>query len=173
MSPSAQVDEAARAAAEGTRCVALRARRLSRLVTRLFEQALREHRITVAQFTLIGATILEGPLRPARLARLLDLEKSTLSRNLRLLEATGLLRVEGTAEGAGQLVHATGRGKRTLVRALPAWRAAQQRAIEALGGVVVERLDSMIAALGGERLASRRPRHRGAMGRHRRPSLVG
>lgn len=153
MPRSEELDEAAKAAAEGTRCIALRARRLSRLVTRLFEQALRDQGITVAQFTLIGATILEGPVRPARLARLLDLEKSTLSRNLRLLEAAGLLRIEGAA--AGQLVHATERGKRTLVRALPAWRTAQRRAIEALGGVVVERLDSMIAALGSERPAAK------------------
>lgn len=141
-------DEADRAAAEGVRCVALRARRLSRLVTRVFEEALRDQAITVAQFTLIGAAVLEGPLRPARLARRLDLEKSTLSRNLRLLEDAGLLRIEEDPGGAGGRVHATERGRRALVRALPAWRVAQRRALHALGGDAVERLDAMIAALG-------------------------
>lgn len=154
MSP---VDDAARAAAEGARCIALRARRLSRLVTRLFEQAFREEGITIAQFSLIGATILKGPLPPARLARLLDLEKSTLSRNLKLLEGAGLLRIESGVHGGGQLVWATERGKRTLVRALPAWRTAQHRTVEAMGGVVVERLDAMITALGGELPAAKTP----------------
>jgi DNA-binding MarR family transcriptional regulator len=157
-----EIDEAARAAAEGTRCVALRARRLSRLVTRLFEEALRPHGITVAQFTLIGATILEGPLRPARLARLLDLEKSTLSRNLRLMEAAGLLRVEDADDGAGQRIHVTERGQRKLVRAFPAWREAQERAVRALGGAVVEKLDAMIAALGDDQPTPGKARRRRA-----------
>ncbi len=144
-----RTEDAARAAEEATRCVALRARRLSRLVTRLFEDALRDQEITVAQFTLLGATILEGPLRPARLGRLLDLEKSTLSRNLRLLEAAGLLRIEGAPGGAGQRVEATERGRRALLRAFPAWQVAQRQAVEAMGEVVVRRLDSWIAAMGG------------------------
>ncbi|WP_242336682.1 MULTISPECIES: MarR family winged helix-turn-helix transcriptional regulator [unclassified Anaeromyxobacter] len=152
--------DASSAAAEATRCVALRARRLSRLVTSVFEEALRGHPITVAQFTLLGATILEGPLRPARLARMLDLEKSTLSRNLRLLEAAGLVRIAGLDSG-GQRIEATERGRRALVEALPDWRAAQERAVAALGDAVVARLDGMIAALGGERA----PEGRGRGGR--------
>lgn len=149
MARTPRIEEAARLAAEAKGCVALRARRLSRLVTKLFEDALRDEEITVAQFTLLGATILEGPMRPAHLARLLDLEKSTLSRNLQLLEAAGLLRIEGVPAGAGQRVEATERGRLALVRAFPAWQAAQRRAIEAMGEVVVGRLDSMIAAMGG------------------------
>jgi len=155
-----EVDEAARAAAEATRCIALRARRLSRLVTKLFEDALRDQEITVAQFTLLGATVLEGPLRPARLARLLDLEKSTLSRNLQLLETAGLLRIEGGPGGAGQMVRVSDRGRRALVRALPAWQEAQRRAIEAMGDVVVGRLDAMIGALGQEPPRERQARKR-------------
>jgi DNA-binding MarR family transcriptional regulator len=139
-------DEVANAAAEATRCVALRARRLSRLVTKLFEDALRESPITVAQFTLLGATIVEGPLQPARLARMLDIEKSTLSRNLALLESAGLVEIESAGDG-GQRVGATARGRRALMEALPSWRKAQQRAVGALGGSVVDELDAMIAAV--------------------------
>jgi len=139
--------EAVRAAAEATRCIALRARRLSRLVTRLFEEALRGHGITVAQFTLLGATILEGPLQPARLGRMLDLEKSTLSRNLRLLEEAGLVRISSPEDGTGKRAIVTERGRRALVDALPAWRRAQVRAVAALGDVIVGRLDTLIAAM--------------------------
>jgi DNA-binding MarR family transcriptional regulator len=155
-------DEAVRAAAEATRCIALRARRLSRLVTRLFEDALRGGGITVAQFTLLAATVLEGPLQPARLGRRLDLEKSTLSRNLELLEAAGLVRIASSEDGAGQRLTATERGRRTLIAALPAWRKAQARALAALGDVVVGRLDGMIAALGDEPSPGRRQRRRDA-----------
>lgn len=154
-SRSSDVEEAARAAAEAHRCVALRARRLSRLVTRLFEEALRDEPVTLPQFTLVGATILKGPLSPAQLARELDLDKSTLSRNLRLLERAGLLRCEEAAGGVGQRIHPTDRGRRVFVRALPAWRAAQARAVEAMGAGVIERLDDILGGLGGERPARR------------------
>jgi DNA-binding MarR family transcriptional regulator len=139
-------DEVTRAAAEATRCIALRARRISRLVTKLFEDALRESPITVAQFTLLGATIVEGPLQPARLAKMLDIEKSTLSRNLALLEASRLIQIAPGGDG-GQRVSATERGRRALMAALPSWRQAQAQAVAALGGAVVEELDGMIAAL--------------------------
>lgn len=144
--------DAAQAAAEGASCVAMRARRLARLVTRIFEEELRGQVVTVAQFTLLGATILEGPLSPARLTELLDLEKSTLSRNLRLLESQGLIRMEPSARGTGRLIGVTPRGERALLDAMPAWRSAQARAVAALGQVVVGRMDSMIADL-----SSRRP----------------
>ena len=125
----------------------MRARRLSRLVTRLFEDELRGQVLTVAQFTLLGATILAGPLSPARLTELLDLEKSTLSRNLRLLESQGFIRIEPSARGTGREVSVTPRGERALVDAMPAWRSAQARAVAALGQVMVGRMDSMIAGL--------------------------
>jgi DNA-binding MarR family transcriptional regulator len=138
-------DEVTRAAVEATSCIALRTRRLARLVTKLYEDALRESPITVAQFTLLGATIVGGPLQPARLAKLLDLEKSTLSRNLALLESSGLVEIASAGDG-GQRVSATDRGRRALMEALPSWRAAQARAVAALGGSVVDELDAMIAA---------------------------
>jgi DNA-binding MarR family transcriptional regulator len=151
-------NDVAKAAAEATRCIALRARRLSRLVTKLFEDALHDQDITLPQFTLLGATVLEGPLQPARLARMLDLEKSTLSRNLAVLEASGLVQVDGPKAGAGVRVTATERGRRALVDALPAWREAQARAIAAMGSDAVDGLDAMITALGGEGRGSRSSR---------------
>ncbi len=144
-------EEAARVACEGARCIALRTRRLARLVTRLYEQALRDHGITVAQFTLLGALTLSGRLAPGRLGRMLDLEKSTLSRNVRLLESAGYLRIDGSPRGNGQVVRVTDRGRRVLVKAFPAWRQAQARVVDALGEGVVAKLDSMAAALGGYR----------------------
>ncbi len=176
MTGARDIYEAERAAAEARRCIALRVRRLSRLVTGVFEEAFRAHPITVAQFTLLGAAVLEGPLQPARLARMLDLERSTLSRNLRLLEAEGLVRITGSVSG-GQRIEATERGRRVLVKALPGWRMAQERAIAALGDAAVARLDGMIAALGDEAGAPgqasgrrSRARDRGVRTNHGRPS---
>lgn len=136
-------DRALRAA---TACLALRARRFSRLVTRHYERALRETGLTPAQFSLLGAVALHQPLSPSALARMLDLEKSTLSRNLRPLIGSKLL-VSGTGEERGRTLRVTARGKALLQRALPAWRTAQAEALARLGESVGPRLDGMIAAM--------------------------
>lgn len=129
-----------------TQCIALRARRFSRLVTRHYERALRETGLTPAQFSLLGAVALRQPLSPIDLARMLDLEKSTLSRNLRLLIGSRLLVSEAGNEG-GLSLRITAKGRALVQRAVPAWRKAQAEALARLGEGVVARLDGMIATM--------------------------
>lgn len=129
-----------------TRCIALRARRLSRLVTRHYEHQLRDTGLTVAQFSLVGVVALKQPLSPIALARMLDLDKSTLSRNLRPLIGSNLL-VSESADAGGQSLRITDKGWETLDRALPAWKKAQREVLARLGGDVASRLDGMIAAM--------------------------
>lgn len=136
--------EAAQQAA--TQCIALRARRLSRLVTRHYEHALRDVGLTATQFTLIGAVAIEQPLSPIDLARMLDLEKSTLSRNLRPLIESKFL-ISRTRDKGGQFLSLTRKGRGALRRALPEWKKAQGKVMALLGGDVVSRLDGMIAAV--------------------------
>lgn len=127
-----------------TQCVALRARRFSRLVTRHYEHALQEAGLTPAQFSLLGVVALQQSISPIALARMLDLEKSTLSRNLRLLIESKLLISRARKEG-GQSLSITAKGRVLLQRALPAWRKAQAEVLALLGEDAVFQLDGMIA----------------------------
>src|SRR5215813_4049967 len=78
----------AAAMAEG--CVATRISRLHRLVARRFEQALRPLGVTLPQLEVLAAlTIVGRPVRPTDLADLLAVERSTMSRNLAVLEGAG------------------------------------------------------------------------------------
>lgn len=78
---------------------------------------------------------------------MLDLEKSTLSRNLRPLIASKLLRSIGPKEG-GQLLRVTPKGRDTLHKAIPAWRKAQAEVVSLVGEDVVSELDGMITSMG-------------------------
>lgn len=129
-----------------TQCVALRARRFSRLITRRYDRVLRDAGLTAAQFSLLGAVALKQPVPPIALARMLDLEKSTLSRNLRPLMASRLLASEGSKEG-GQLLMVTPKGRDTLRKALPAWRKAQTDVVSLIGEDIVAKLDGMITRM--------------------------
>jgi DNA-binding MarR family transcriptional regulator len=124
-------------------CVAMRARRLSRILTRAYDEALRELGLTVPQFTLLKATAAQEPVSPAEIGRSLDLEKSTLSRTLGKMIERGWLD-EYRGEDGGKIIVATSFGRRTLKVALPVWSEVQSRAKQELGGQELEALDRMI-----------------------------
>lgn len=109
----------------------MRARRLSRALSRIYSDELRPHGVTAPQLNLLVALGVAGALSPARLASALDLEKSTLSRNLRVMESAGWVSV--AREGPGQSVWLTDAGQALLADVRPAWERAQARAQALLG----------------------------------------
>ncbi|WP_394846996.1 MarR family transcriptional regulator [Pendulispora brunnea] len=113
-------------------CLAMRMRRLNRVITRIYDEELRPYDVGVAQLNALVALGLAGELQPAQLGAVLDVEKSTLSRNLRRLEERGWIDIVG--QGSAQRVSLTARGEAVLGKARPAWERAQKRAQETLGG---------------------------------------
>jgi len=124
-------------------CVAMRARRLSRILTRAYDEALRELGLTVPQFTLLKATTAQEPVSPAEIGRKLDLEKSTLSRTLGKMIDRGWLD-EYRGDDGGKVIVTTTFGRKTLQDALPVWSEVQGRARQQFGSNELEVLDRMI-----------------------------
>jgi DNA-binding MarR family transcriptional regulator len=94
--------------------------------------------LTPSQLTLLVVLERSGPTSPASVAQVLDLEKSTLSRNLgRALEA-GWIR--DRAQGGLKRLELTPSGRRLLGRAYVAWRRAQEEAGARLGPRAVDAL---------------------------------
>ena len=122
-------------------CLALRVRRLSRVVTRLFDAAVRPLGLTPSQLTLLVVLERCGPSAPSAVARALDLEKSTLSRNLRPAIAAGWVRER--LHGASQRLELSPEGRQLLGKAYRSWRRAQTRARDLLGPEVVEALQHL------------------------------
>jgi DNA-binding MarR family transcriptional regulator len=129
---------ASTAQAIASECLAMRARRMARGITRVYDAALRPLGLTLPQLSLLVAIERAGTLTAATVSRQLDLEKSTLSRNLRLLVAAGWV-VESAAGGSKELSLTTA-GREQLERALPLWEQAQLEARRRLGGPLVEAL---------------------------------
>ena len=113
-------------------CIGARVRMLSRKLSRLYDEALRPHGIKFSQMNVLTIVALRGPVAPVEVGRELELEKSTLSRNVALLEARGWLDVL-PGEGNGRLLRITPAGARLLRAASGAWRAAQGSAEALLG----------------------------------------
>jgi DNA-binding MarR family transcriptional regulator len=136
VSPSAAAIDAARIISQ--QCLAIRARRLERTVTRLYDAVLRLHGVSAAQLGVLAAIALTGEVQPKTLCTALDLEKSTLSRNIALMVRRGW--IESKREGRAQLLHLTAAGSAVLASALPAWRGAQRQAQRLLSRDAVETL---------------------------------
>jgi len=67
------------------------------------------------------------------LAEAMGLDRSTLGRNLRVLECAGLVKLSEGQDHRNRLVCLTEEGEKRFTAAWPAWEAAQQRLVERLG----------------------------------------
>jgi DNA-binding MarR family transcriptional regulator len=124
-------------------CLALRVRRLSRIVTRLFDGALRPFGLTVCQLTLLVVLEQSGPSAPLAVAKRLDLDKSTLSRNLGRLIDNGWVRE--TPDGPGKRLEVTSAGRELLGKAYGSWAKAQGESETRLGRGLVDALQRLEA----------------------------
>ena len=106
-------------------CHCLAARRRARAVTRHFEARLRPHGLRATQFSILAALALAGPTPMGELARLLGLERTTLTRGALLLERDGWVRNDSSPDGRERPLRLTASGRRKLESAYPAWKAAQ------------------------------------------------
>ncbi len=128
----------------GEVCACYNLRRAARIVTQMFDDAMRPCGIRVTQFTLLSATCALEPVAVGRLAHATGMDRTTLTRNLQLLEKQGLVRMHPGADQRERRVSLTDRGHGVLVRALPHWQQAQVQLAKRLGR---EPLEQLLAAL--------------------------
>ncbi|MFI9387451.1 MarR family winged helix-turn-helix transcriptional regulator [Kutzneria sp. NPDC052558] len=129
-------------------CLAVRIRLVSRALTGLYDGALGGHGLTIAQVNLLAALGKAGPCPPSRLAEVLQLERSTVSRNLTLLLNHGWIEaVSSDAKGMRE-VALTAVGRAKIESVLPDWRQAQRDAERFLGAAGVDSIREMAAAMG-------------------------
>lgn len=113
-------------------CLAMRVRMMERVVTQLYNEAVAEHGVTVAQTTLLAAITANPGARATDLSAALVIDRSTLSRNLRRLHALHLIRSEPGASRS-QHLFVTDAGRAVLEGVHAGWQVAQGHAAELLG----------------------------------------
>jgi DNA-binding MarR family transcriptional regulator len=114
-------------------CIAMRARELSRVVTRIYDKALRPVGVKASQLSVLVAAGKMGVARPAAVCRVLRMDASTLSRNVDRMLAKGWLEVIEDSDARRQPFRLTTSGRRLVEKAVPAWRRAQDQATGLLG----------------------------------------
>jgi DNA-binding MarR family transcriptional regulator len=136
-------------------CACAAVRRSARAVTQLYDEVLRAHHIEGAQFALLAMIGQSGECTQASLAERFDFDKTTISRNLRLLARKKWIEFVRGEDGRERRVRLTAAGRRRLADAKPAWRAAQDRL---RGSMNTREWNAMLALFGRVTSAARAAR---------------
>lgn len=105
------------------RCLCLHLQRAARAIGRRFDEALKPVGLSHGQYSLLIALNRPEAPRISDVARLLAMDRTTLTANLKPLERRGLLAVVAdTGDQRVRRLVLTDAGRDVLVRAVPIWR---------------------------------------------------
>ncbi len=122
------------------RCTCFNLRKAARAVTQMYDEFLRPSGLRCTQFSLLMLIRGLGPVRITDLAEQAVMDRTTLKRNLELLERQGLVRVEAGEDARERQVRLTSEAEERLAKALPLWRRAQAHVTGELGQGRADRL---------------------------------
>ncbi len=109
-------------------CHCLAARKFARALTRRYELALRPHGLRATQFSVLAALAQTGPIPVSRLAGILGLERTTLTRGAGLMEKHGWIKISCHKQDRRiQSLTLTPAGKEKLTAAFPDWKQVQDQ----------------------------------------------
>jgi len=145
MSPSVHAErQTAAAALRPQGCTNLKLRQLMRRVAQRYDAEVGQVGLKGTQYSLLSYIIKLGPIRPVDLAEAMNVDASTLSRNLKPLIAAGWVTQEAGADARSRLVQVTEAGRDKRVEAQRRWRVAQESLNAALGPERVIALHALI-----------------------------
>jgi DNA-binding MarR family transcriptional regulator len=130
-------------------CICASLRRASRAVTDHYEQRFRGSGLRGTQFTVLSTLAQTGPIALSRLAEMLGVDRTTLSRNVRPLERRALIKLSGTKDARVTEASITPRGRALVRETFPRWQDAQASALVVLRrfGLSVTTADALRAEI--------------------------
>jgi DNA-binding MarR family transcriptional regulator len=129
-------------------CLCLYAQRAARALARHFDEKLRPARLTNQQFSLLMALNRPAPAPMGPVARLLAMDRTTLTAALKPLQRRGLLQIEPSAsDRRTRLLALTDAGQQALAAAVPIWREAHAAIESRLEGLSPDALRAALGAL--------------------------
>lgn len=114
-------------------CACANLRQATRAITQFYEEALKPTGLRATQFTLLAAIATCEVVSMTRLAEVLVMDRTTVTRNLKPLKKEGLIEAVQAEDRRKRLITLTPKGEAALENALPLWEAAQTRVVEVLG----------------------------------------
>jgi len=131
-------------------CIAMRVRRLNRVITKIYDDSLRSLDLRTAQQTILVAISLMKNPTPTDIEQRLSLEKSTVSRNVDRMHRRGWVEFVPSEDGRSHYLKLTAKGAKLLRESTVPWHVAQKRVASLLGKEGVTALSRILSTLGAE-----------------------
>lgn len=128
-------------------CFCINLRQASQTLTEFYDAALEPSGLKVTQFSVLKAARYLEPVSISALADYLGLDRTTLGRNLRILERDKLVMLKPGQDHRERAVYLTEQGQVAYRAAYPLWKKAQQKITEGLGKEQVEILEVLLTNL--------------------------
>jgi DNA-binding MarR family transcriptional regulator len=137
------------------KCILMRTRLVSRVVTSIYDQLFRPFGLNSPQFALLVVIHKIGPATRAEIGRFHHQERSTLTRNLQVMLAEGWIEeVQDGAGGRGRPIVLTKAGIKLLHDVESAWREGQAQAEVVLGAAGAIAVIDIASGIAGSKTAA-------------------
>ncbi|PNG27395.1 MarR family winged helix-turn-helix transcriptional regulator [Methylocella silvestris] len=125
-------------------CYCTSLRRATRRVAALYDAALEPVGVNIAQFALLRAVARSEPVDLTELGRRTELDRSTIGRNVRVLERMGLMTLGRGEDLREASVSITQRGRQVLEEGAPLWACVQRTLEDRIGDGAARDLRSVL-----------------------------
>jgi DNA-binding MarR family transcriptional regulator len=109
-------------------------RKAARAITLLYDNAFKSTGLLSTQFTVLHSIYKSDAIRISDLAARLGMDRTTLTRNLAILEREGLIKISEGKDQRTRNVTATQKGRGAVTRAIPLWNEVQDKVKQKMGG---------------------------------------
>jgi len=121
-------------------CPAFNIRAASRIITQLFDEILKPSGLQITQFSvLVGIHILDKP-SISKLAKVLVMDRTTLTRSLKPLENEGLIKILPGDDKRTHFIDLTAKGKMAMQKTIPYWEKARSTVSNEFGEKNLDKL---------------------------------
>lgn len=128
-------------------CNCLNMRRASAAITKIYDTKMAPSGLTISQYALLKHVLALGPVSVSDLAVIIRLDRTTLVRNLKPLEAEGFI-VDVSEKGArNRKLQLSEKGRDKLSEASRLWDDAQRYFEENIGKENIEKLTSLLTII--------------------------
>lgn len=131
-------------------CAVFNFRKMARAVTQLYESVMRDLDLRATQFTILAVLSHKESFTMNQLAHALVMERTTLTRNLKVLEKRDYVEIRVGDDRRQRIIQLSPEGRDVLNEALPRWRQAQEAMLEAWGDsypTTLQHIDQTIATV--------------------------
>lgn len=125
-------------------CTCYRLRQVARLVSRAYDASLAPSGMSIGQFGMLETVKAMQGESISRVAHVLQMDRTTLTRNLAPLKKMGVIALRTGSDKRERTLSLTIAGKRALAMAEPKWQAAQKNLEQQLGKTQVKLLNEAL-----------------------------